>query len=69
MTDYLTSKLANLKLNNSFRRADRRVFLPDSFVLSENASNEYIFIIISGEESILNKYLFLFLIIILSVVL
>ena len=51
MTDILTSKVSNF--NNSIHEVDRRIFLPDSFVLSEDASNEYIFIkILDGETGI-----------------
>ena len=38
-----------------FRKADCSFFLPDAFVLSENASNKYIFIKIWVEEAILNN--------------
>ena len=51
LTDILTYKVTNLEhltFDNLLREADRGFFLPDSFILSENASNECSFIKIGG---------------------
>lgn len=42
-------------LNNLIHKADRSVFLSDSFVLSEYASNEYIFIKILEKGILITK--------------
>ena len=55
LTDILTYKASNF--NNSLREADRGFFLPDSFSLSENASNECSFIKIGDEADYLHNYL------------
>src|SRR5436190_5461838 len=45
-----------LTVKISLQMAERRFFLPDSFILDENASNECSFIKIGGEASILYNY-------------